>query len=215
MNAWHWIRKTIIFLGVALLIFCGMAAALSILYGDQLVDRFVAEANKKIATPIQTAAIEVSWWEKFPSISIALREVVIDGSLPGATDTLGVAENIFCTFNAWDIIRGNWEVDQIYMENGRLFLVQTELGDNNYTIIAKDSASNNKGVGLNLQKIILTDVALTFLDLMRNQRYELQLQDVEASLKSQQQVFDIDLSGEVTSQYFRIKDYLYLENKQL
>ena len=215
MNAWRWIRKTIIFLGAALLIFCGMAATLSIFYGDQLVDRFVAEANKKIATPIQTAAIEVSWWEKFPSISIALREVVIDGSLPGATDTLGVAENIFCTFNAWDIIRGNWEVDQIYMENGRLFLVHTELGDNNYTIIAKDSTSDKKGVGLNLQKIILTDVALTFLDLMRNQQYELQLQDVEASLRSQQRVFDIDLSGEVTSQYFRIKDYLYLENKQL
>ena len=215
MKAWRWIKKTSLFLGAALLIFCAIAAAISVFFGDRLVDRFVAEANKKIATPIQTQAIEVTWWEKFPHISIALREVIIDGSLPGPTDTLAVAENIFCTFNAWDIISGNWEVGQIFVENGRLFLVQSELGDNNYTIIAKDSASKYPGAGLNLQKIILTDMDLTFLDLRRNQQYELQLHEVEASLKSRQKVYDIALEGEVTSQYFRIKDYLYFENKQL
>ncbi len=215
MKAVRWIKKTFLLLGLILLLFSGVVAVLSYIYGDQLIDRFLVEANKKIATPIQTQAIEVSWWEKFPHISIALRDVVIDGSLPGDTDTLGVAENIYFTFNAWDIFRGNWEVDQIHMEQGRLFLVNTELGDNNYTIINKDTTRNKQRVGFSLEKIVLEDVSLTYLDLRRDQEYQLQLHDIEASLSSAQGLYDIKLNGNVTSKFFRIQDRWFLENKKM
>ncbi len=215
MLARRWIKRTLIVSGLLLLLFCTLAAAMTYIFGDQLIERFVAEANKRIDTPVQTGIIEVSWWEKFPHISIALRDVIIDGSLPGPTDTLGIAESIYCTFNAWDLALGNWEVDQIHMENGRLFLVYTELGDNNYTIIAKDTSKIPSGVGFNLEKIKLQDVDLTYLDLRRDQEYQLQLEEIEASLKSASQLYHITVQGGVKSHSFRVKDRMYMEDKEM
>ncbi len=215
MNAYRWIRKLITLLLVLLLLFTAGAALLSYLYGDRLVDQFLEEANKKIATPIQTQNIEVSWWEKFPQISIALREVVIDGSLPGSKDTLGVAKNIYFTFNAWDILRQNWEVSQIHMEEGKLFMVYSQLGDNNYTIVKRDSNSSGGNMGFNLDKIVLEDIAFTYLDLRRDQQYDLRIENVESSLQSQQRIYDIQLKGTIVTDSFRIRDRIYLKNKSL
>ena len=215
MNAMKFFKKSLIFLGLVWLLFCVAGAVLVYLYQDQLISRFITEANKRIDTPITANSIEASWWKKFPNVSIVLHQVVIDGSLPGTTDTLATADNVYCTFNILDIIRGNWIVDQIHMEHGKLFLVQTELGDNNYTIITRDSLSKNENAGFKLQKITLNEVALVYLDLQRNQEYQLQTHEIIASLTSGQQVYDIDVSGNLTSKALIIDSKVYFENKPL
>jgi len=149
MGALRIFKKSLFFVGLILFVFCISGAVLVYIYQDKLVSRFVAEANQKIDTPIQAGSIQASWWEKFPDISIVLNDVIIDGSLPGPADTLASAATIYCTFNAWDIIRGQWIVDQIHMEDGRIFLVQTELGDNNFTIVKKDTSQLNKKLDSN------------------------------------------------------------------
>ena len=215
MNATRFFKKSLIFLGLVWLLFCVAGAVLVYLYQDQLVSRFITEANKKIDTPIHTGSIQASWWKKFPNVSIVLNQVVIDGSLPGDTDTLASAENVYCTFNLWDILQGHWIVDQIHMEQGKLFLVQTELGDNNFTIIAKDSSNNNKKTGFKLQKIILDDIAITYLDLLRDQQYHLLSHEIAASLTSSQQVYHIEVNGNITSEALTIDSRTYFENKPL
>ncbi len=215
MGALRKFKRSLFIMGLILLLFCIAGAVLIYIYEDQLVSRFITETNQKIDTPIQAKSIKASWWEKFPNISIVLNEVVIDGSLPGPTDTLAIARNIYCTFNAWDILQGNWIVDQIHMEDGRLFLVQTELGDNNFTIVKKDTNSQKKEVGFKLEKIHLQNIAVTYLDLLRNQEYRLQTHQVEASLSAHNQAYDIQLDGAVTSEGLRIGQHHYLVNKPL
>jgi len=215
MDALRLLKRSLFFLGLVLLLFCVAGAVLIYTYQDQLVSRFIAEANQKIDTPIHAGGIKASWWEKFPNVSIVLSDVVIDGSLPGPTDTLITALNIYCTFNAWDILQGHWVVDQIHMEEGRIFLVQTELGDNNFTIVKKDTSSNKKEAGFKLEKIHLQNVAITYLDLLRNQEYKLQVHDVMASLSSEAQIYDVQLEGEITSEALTIGQQQYLKQKPL
>jgi len=215
MNAMKFFRRSLIFLGLIWLLFCVAGAVLVYLYQDQLVARFINEANKRVGTPIQANNIQASWWKKFPDVSIVLNQVVIDGSLPGTTDTLALAEHIYCTFNVWDIIKGNWIVDQIHMEQGKLFLVQTELGDNNFTIITRDSLSKNEDAGFKLEKITLNDISIVYLDLLRKQEYRLQTHELAASLASAQQIYDIDVNGSVTSEALMIGTRAYFENKPL
>lgn len=214
MDAMKFFKKSLLFLGLAFLVFCLAGAVLVYTYQDQLVSGFIAEANKRIDTPIHTGSIKASWWEKFPDVSIILNDVVIDGSLPGTTDTLATANSIYCTFNAWEILRGNWIIDQIEMENGQLFLVQTELGDNNYTIVARDS-SKNQQTGFKLDKISLKEVMVTYLDLLRNQEYQLQSHDLTASLTSKGHTYDIDVNGNITSKKLVINSRHYFRDKPL
>ena len=215
MSALRLLKRSLFFSVLVLLLFCVAGAVLLYTYQDQLVSRFIAETNRKIDTPIHTGSIKASWWEKFPDISIVLSDVVVDGSLPGPTDTLATARNIYCTFNAWDILQGQWVVDQIHMEEGRLFLVQTELGDNNFTIVKKDTSHKQREVGFKLEKIHLQNVAVTYLDLLRNQQYQLQIHDVIASLSSQAQEYDVQLKGDITTEDLKIGQRHYLVQKPL
>ena len=214
MDALRILKRSLYFVGLILLLFCVVGAVLVYTYQDQLVSRFVAEANRKIDTPIQAGSIEASWWQKFPDVSIVLSDVVIDGSLPGPTDTLGTAKTIYCTFNAWDILKGDWVVDQIHLKDGMIFLVQTELGDNNYTIVKKDT-TKQKDVGFKLEKIELQNIAVTYLDLLRNQKYLLQTHEVSASLVSRDKMFDVQLDGNITSDALIIGERQFFKDKNV
>ena len=215
MSAKRFLKRSLFFLGLTFIL-CGVSgAALLYTYQDQLVSRFIKEANEKIDTPIQAGKITASWWEKFPHVSIILSEVMVDGSLPGATDTLAVAENIYCAFNAWDIIRGEWTVEQIHLKNGRLFLVQTELGDNNFTIVKKDTTRKQHEAGFILDQVRLQDMAIAYLDLNRNHRIDLGAQEVTASVVSTTDTFDIELDGSITSEAVSVNNMNYLAGKPL
>ncbi len=215
MDAMKFFRRSLYFIGFIWLFFCLAGALLVYTYQDQLISRFITEANKRIDTPIHTSSIKASWWENFPDVSIVLNQVVIDGSLPGSGDTLATAENIYCSFNAWDIIRGRWIVDQIQMEQGTLFLVNTELGDNNFTIVAKDTTQTNRQAGFKLQKISLNEVAVTYLDLLKQQEYNLQVKEINTSVDSRGGSFLMDVKGELTSQKIVINEQHYFEDKEL
>ena len=215
MRAVRFFKRSLFFLGLALVLFSISGAVLVYTYQDQLVSRFLSEANQQIATPIHAGNIKASWWEKFPNISIVLSDVIVDGSLPGAADTLAVAENIYLAFNIWDILQGSWNVEQIHFENGRLFLVQTELGDNNFTIVRKDTSRQKKSTGFNLDKILLQQVSITYLDLLRQQTFNVNAPNIAASVSAKDQVYDIELDGSLISESLKIKDLLYIVDKEL
>ena len=215
MRAIRFFKRSLFFLGLALVLFSISGAVLVYTYQNQLVSRFLSEADQQIDTPIHAGDIKASWWEKFPNVSIVLSDVIVDGSLPGATDTLAVADNIYCAFNAWDILQGSWTVEQIHVEKGRIFLVQTELGDNNYTIVRKDTSRQRKSTGFNLDKIQLEQVSITYLDLLRQQEFKLKAPDLTASLAAAEQTYDIELDGSLISESLKIKDLQYVVDKEL
>ncbi|GJM28654.1 MAG: hypothetical protein DHS20C17_12890 [Cyclobacteriaceae bacterium] len=215
MNAMKFLKRSLFFLGLVSLILFVAGAVLIHSYQEELVERFIGEANKGIDTPIHAGSIKASWWAQFPNVAIVLADVRIDGSLPGTTDTLAAAQKIYCTFNAWEILKGNWVVDEIHMEQGKLFLVQTELGDNNFTIINRDTSRNRKTSAFKLDRILLDEVAVTYFDLARNQEYYLQAHEVTASLDTRDQLYNILLNGSVTSKDIVVQNYHYLTNKPM
>jgi len=215
MNATRFFKRSFFFLGLLSLILLVTGALLIYFYQESLVGKFIDEANKRIDTPIQAGSINASWWEHFPDVSIVLEDVQVDGSLPGTTDTLAAAEKIFCTFNAWQILQGKWIVDQIHMNNGRLFLVQTELGDNNFTIVTRKDSTRENNSAFKLDKILLEEVDISYLDLQRTQEYHLKAHDVVASLETRDQQYDIHLDGSVTSKDLIVGSYHYLTNKPM
>ena len=215
MRAVRFFKRSLIFLGLFLVLFSISGAVLVYTFQDQLVSRFLVEANQKIDTPIHADEIKASWWEKFPNISIVLSEVIVDGSLPGSADTLAVAKNIYCAFNIWEVIQGSWKIEQIHFEDGRLFLVQTELGDNNFTIVKKDTSANPRSTGFTLDKIELQNVSISYLDLLRDQKIDLNTPGITASVAAEGQVYDIDLNGSLVSKSIKINNLQYVVDKSL
>lgn len=215
MSAMKFFKRSLFFMGLVLLILLVAGTTLIHYYQDELVARFIGEANKRIETPIHSGSIKASWWEQFPDIAIVLDQVLVDGSLPGTSDTLATADKIYCTFNAWDILQGNWIIDQIHMEQGRLFLVQTELGDNNYTIVNRDTSKQQKNSAFKLETILLDEVAITYLDLERKQEYHLHAHSMNASLETKDQLYNIQIDGKVTSRDMVVNNRHFLKDKSL
>ena len=208
-------KKILIYTGSAIFLLLVLGSSLSYFYQDQIVQKFVSEVNKSIKTPIKAQRIGLSLWEKFPQLSIKLHQVWIQESLAQSTDTLAVANNIYCTFGLWDIINGNFVIDQVHLEDAEVHLLVTEEGINNFTIIQRDTSKVKKEVAFKIEQIDLSNVAINYLDRQRNQDFQLLAHDVAAGLEIQNDLYRISLVGEITSEKIEIDDQQYFKDKPL
>ena len=67
------------------LLLSGITVALIYAYQDKVIGLFVAEANKHLKTKVAVGQISLSWWDKFPQVSVTLRQVRITEGVPGST----------------------------------------------------------------------------------------------------------------------------------
>jgi len=52
-------------------------------FKDEIIQRFIREANKSLSTPVQIGRIEVSAWQDFPNVAITFTDMYVENSHPG------------------------------------------------------------------------------------------------------------------------------------
>lgn len=208
-------KKILLYFGLAIILVLVTGSILTYMNQDRIVQKFVAEANKNINTPIMAEHIGLSLWEKFPQLSVKLEQVWIQESLAQSTDTLAEAANIYCTFGLWDILKGDFVINQVHLENARVNLIVTEEGKNNFTIITRDTTKLKKEVAFKIDQISLREVAISYVDKQRKQDFKLLAHDMQAGLEIENHLYKIGLLGEVTSEKIEIDKNQYFKDKPL
>ncbi|MGI9542273.1 MAG: AsmA family protein, partial [Cyclobacteriaceae bacterium] len=208
-------KKILLYFGLAITFILVAGSLLTYLNQDRIVQKFITEVNKNINTPIKAKHIGLSLWEKFPQLSVNLHQVWIQESLAQSTDTLAEAANIYFTFGLWDILRGDFVIDQVHLENAKVDLFVTEDGHNNFTIITRDTTKLKKEVAFKIDQINLKDVAINYQDRQRKQDFKLLAHDMQAGLEIENDLYKIALLGNVTSEKIEINKKQYFKDKPL
>jgi hypothetical protein len=78
-----------------LLVLAMLTAALIYTYQDKVIQLFVAEANKHLKTKVQVDHISLSWWDKFPQVSVTLDQVRITEGVAGSSQPLATVAKMF------------------------------------------------------------------------------------------------------------------------
>lgn len=200
---------------VVVLMLLSIAGTLSYVYQDRIIALFVEAANEKVKTPIQVEKINFSLLEKFPHITVSLHNVNIQEGIEGSEASLGKAKSIAFAFNIFGFFKGDYVIDQVYLEEAEVFLKVLPSGEVNYSIFEKDTTAAKKHLSFKLERIRLDNVLFTYEDMKRDQEYVLFANKATAKLASQDNVYDIAVEGEMESRQIRVNEDKYFRDKNL
>ena len=203
MTGLKYIKKGFIYLFFTMVVLVVATTVTVYLYQDKLVGQLIREGNKHLLTPVHAEKIEATIWKNFPSVSVALHNVVIEENT-ARHGILARADLIIVSFSILDLMQGNYVINELHARNGKVSLIIDKNGNPNYQIL-KPSGKSSGAMVLDLEKVILTRINLNFSNEVKYSEYDLDLHTVDASLQILNNYLITSLHGDITSNYLRFE----------
>jgi hypothetical protein len=206
----------IVIIAVTITLFTG-----AFLMQDRVAGYVLKSLNKNLATKFSFESVRLSFLRKFPMASLDLENAVVLSS-PGFdrtcfgginTDTLLTAETVSMDFSITDIINGIYNIGKIGIKNGSLMLYSDTSGFVNYEITAEDTIGSDTGFTINLDKITLSAIEISY----NNQATKLLLEGLieTGRLKSRISGDEIDFTALAGINITRFKLYDFSVSKNI
>ena len=194
-----------------------LAVSTVYLFKDKIIKASVTEINKYLNAKVDiNENIELSLFDKFPQVAIGFKDVKIHESIPGSKKLLGKADELYLTFNFWNILDGKYIINKLYLENGNFALRVYKDGVNNYSILKKDSTkSGNSSGGLDLTDIYLKNVLVSYANEINDQFYEVLSHELKAGFTLKDEVYLIAVNGPQLINTIQIHDGEYFKGKEI
>lgn len=190
------ILKKAFFYSIAILSLILLVSSLVVYYyRDTIIQRFVAEANKYINTPIAVNEINVSIIDNFPEVSIIFNKIEIDGSNKKEKSKLLIADKLTIGFNPIKLWNNTYSIEGVSVENATCLISVDKQGIINYDIVKKQGSGESKNVDFDLKKVKLLNVHFIYDNQAIDNLVDLTTSNTSASLIYNNALFDIDASG--------------------
>lgn len=208
------LRRVIFYLALTT---CVLVVALTVsvfLYKDRLIQQFIREANKQLNTPITIKRMDVSVFEQFPKVSIVFHDVYVEDSHDGKYPLL-TASKISFQLNPLQVWNGDFTVKGLVIEDSETNLKINNAGDTNYTIANKQSSQGGEtsSLGFALSNVTIKNAVVHYLDLRTLQDFTFSTERLTASIKTSNDIYDIDAAGGLVTEKMMIRNKNYFAGK--
>ena len=167
-------------------------------YQDQITQKFVAEAQRSLQTPVEVRSVRLTLFKTFPRITIVLQDVAIKDD----TTTWIAAGSISCAFNLWQVLRGRYVLDRLTFAQGQIAPAALLGG---VTMALKmettDPPSPTSSLDLDLTKLVLEDMDIVYSS--QHEHYALHAQYLQMGLKYTAAKLQANLWGKATIQHIQ------------
>jgi hypothetical protein len=202
------------FLPIILLLSCGVA--LTYIFEDKIIALTLKELNKHLKVKIEIdKEIALSIFDKFPQVSIEFKGVKIYESIEGSREKMGDLNELYLSFDVYDFIRGKYNISHVSISNGNLNLKRDKKGRINYSIIKDDTVNSHSSVQFHLRKIDIENIEIIYDDKNTNQYYSVLAKSNNATIKLENEIFDISLKGKFFVHTILINELEYFDNKEI
>lgn len=180
---------------------------------DKIIAAFTAKANTLLNTRVAYQEIDFSIIEQFPEMVVQLENPVIFDAIEGSKDTFMLAENIYFSMDLLKLIRGEYNVNKIGLEQASITIKIDKEGNNNYTIFKSDTSTADTNFQFNLENIYFNNVGIHYIDQRINNNHLIHTKELNAEIAVSEKQLKIALNGELFSDYLSIRGERYLEEK--
>ena len=114
---------------------------------EKIVEILIKEVNKQVNTPIDVQEVSMSFFERFPYVSVKFDQVTIHGANKTDTksnDTLLTAQSLFFDLDLKTLISDKPQINRLAISNGKIHITIANDGTTNYNIL-KSAPSENTG----------------------------------------------------------------------
>ncbi len=206
------VKKILFYLALTVVVIILSFGGSVILFKDKIIQRFISEANKKLGTPVTIGRIDISAWQDFPNLAITFTDVYVEDSHPGVYPLL-TAKTVSFSLNAMEAWRGKYSIRGLKIDQSETHLKIDENGKNNFTIVKK-SQDSGENIGFDLRKVKLTQTKVVYQDLQSLQHHIFESEELMTSVKSADNVYNIESDGDITIGKIGIRDLSLLEKKR-
>ena len=210
---WNKLKNTFKFLFFFFLISGLSIGLLAYFNKDKILLAFQNKANEYLTTEVKVNKIDLDFIDQFPQISIKLNQTLIFDAIPGSTDTFLVANDIYLSLDILALVKGDYSVNQLVINDAKVKIKIDQQGNNNYSIFKNSESSGDSTFQFNLEKILLANVGIEYIDQRINNNHKLHAKKLEAALSISDKHMNIDLLGDLYSEHLGIRGETYLKQK--
>ncbi|WP_212004093.1 AsmA-like C-terminal region-containing protein [Chitinophaga sp. HK235] len=187
-----------------LLLLTGIAAG--ILYSQQqrLTQLAIAELNKRFAGELVLEKSSISPFSNFPYVSIALHKVRFYANKKMDGKPLYQVEKLYAGFSLIDILQQHYQVRIVVLSNGNVHIARAVDGEVDLikahafkTDATPTPADSSKGLSLDLKKVILKNIDITYLDAVSGWNVVSHIDKIKTSFKMEGDRMAIQTDGQL------------------
>ncbi|HZZ76263.1 MAG TPA: hypothetical protein VFE04_10065, partial [Puia sp.] len=198
-------------------------AATAVLYNQQprLVALAVRELNKKLPGKLIVGGSEISVFQNYPYISIAVKNVRLFADKDTTGKTIFEAEKIFVGFNLTDVLNQQYRAKVILLKNGCMDIVKDNgrLNIMDALLSGQDSVpqttDTTKALDFVLKKLVLKNMDISFFDKQSREQVHSHIDRIQSSFSTDSLQMNAELQGAMVLDYLWPGDSSLLRNKRL
>jgi len=207
---------------ISLILLICIAVALLFSQQKRLVLMAVADLNERLPGELVVGGSEISIFQNFPYISIALNKVALYPSKDTTARPLFEAERLYTGFSLPDILKQKYRVKVISVKNGHIDLLQDTSGNLNIMqatrLIGIDTTTKNPhaaNLDLDIKKLVLKNLDISFLDMRSRHHVASHLDRIQADFHDDSLQLRIDLKAALLFDYTSPGDTTLFRHRHL
>ncbi len=212
--------KWLLWLSLALLVLASIVPILLIWKQEQVVQQVLTYANQHYKGKITLKGSHIALFANFPYISIDLEEFKIYESKNESEPPIVDVHDAYLGFDAWTIIRGEYDFKAVYLSDGYVKVVQHRDGSINIanallpldTSQTKDASEDEK-IRLNLSSIKLDEVDIHEINEASQTDMDTYINYAKATFKVNGVHTMIDLNARFETNFIQNGDTTIIKNK--
>ena len=205
--------------GITFIISLLTIVLLPIIFADTITEKVKILANKNLEGELNFNESELSFFKHFPSLTLTLHELNLNGSKPYKNKSLVSAKEISFGIDVWSVVFGNQtEIEEIYLEEAKINVLVNQKGEANYNIYksnSKDTTTSSESASLKLENIQINNSQLVYNDKSTKILIEAKGFNYKGKGDLQASNFSLKTSARIDSLSFTYDKSEYLKNKKV
>src|SRR4051812_1438110 len=208
------LKRSLKLIGIFVLSFFCIGILIGLFYSAEVKKMMIDQLNKNLETEIDVKDFSFSILRHFPYASFDMKHItakeVIDNS---EKDTLLYADHLSLLFNLTAVFNKNFAVKKIVITDGKVKVKVDANGKNNYHFW-KSSANSDSSAAIDLQKIILNNISISYVNIHDRQDYLLTAKKGELSGKFASDDFLLKTKSDLFVHHLKVHGVNYISEKE-
>jgi len=189
------------------------------LFPQAITNKIKEWANGNINGQVNFSSTSLSFFKHFPSLTLTLYDVALNGSAPFGKDTLVAAKEVSLGIDLSSVMSSKVTIDKIYLNNALINIQVDSSGKANYNIYKGSKNSGAKAdtssASLGIDQILVNNSHLIYNDLSIPVKIEARGFNYTGSGDLSKDVFDLHTHTDIKSIDFIYGGQPYVINKKV
>ena len=192
---------------------------LPILFADTITEKVKILANNNLEGELNFKESELSFFKHFPSLTLTLNELNLNGSKPFKDQSLVTAKEIGFGIDVWSVVFGSQtQIEEIFLEEAKINILVNKKGEANYNIYksdSKDTTTTSESASLKLENIQINNSHLVYNDKSTKILIEAKGFNYKGKGDLLESNFNLKTSARIDGLSFAYDQKEYLKNKKV